>query len=160
MTKLHLRQPSVSPLGARLLALLTSSLFLASCATPEGEQKSLKSGFARYSANQPAEAESIADSFITANPNAPTVDEAYYLRGLARMARNNRLLATADLRMAISKTARPDLKGKAYRALGDLSAEQLQWADAQKNYEASLATAAMSAPNVTYLNFAIGACMQ
>jgi len=135
-------------------------MLLGGCVTTEADRNSLRAGFARYSDNQAEEAEGIADRFITANPNADTVDEAYYLRGLARMSRGNRGPAAADLRTAISKTKRADLKGKAYRALGDIAKELLQWPESQKDYEDSLATGAMSAANVTYLNYGIGVALQ
>jgi tetratricopeptide (TPR) repeat protein len=143
-----------------LLIVLTAGLLLAACTEPEADKNSLKVGFTLYAANQPDEAGAIADRFIRNNPTAPTLDEAYYLRGLARMARSNRNQAAEDLKQAISKTSRADLKGKAYRALGDIASEQNQWGEAQKNYEAALGAGAMPPANGAYLNFGIGAALQ
>lgn len=135
-------------------------LLLAGCATTETETDSLQTGFAKYAANQPDDAAAIADRFITAHPDAATVDEAYYLRGLARMARNKRNAAIEDFKKAIARTTRADLKGKAFRALGELAAEQNQWADVQQNYQAALDTKALSPANVTHLNYGLGAALQ
>lgn len=148
--------------GAIHLLLLVAAVGFAliGCAATGADTDSLKTGFAKYSDHQPDEASAIADRFIAAHPNAATVDEAYYLRGLAHMARNNRNAAIDDLRMAITKSSRADLKGKAYRALADLAAEQSQWTDVQKFCEAALATGALSPANATHVNYGIGAALQ
>ena len=115
---------------------LTLSLLLG-CNTEK--VPTLKEGFDKYNARQVEESEAIADKIIAANPNAPTVDEAYYLRGLSRMTRNNRVGAAADLKEAIARSQRTDLKAKAWRALGDLAYDQTKWDEAQKNYEQAIA---------------------
>jgi tetratricopeptide (TPR) repeat protein len=120
----------------------------------------LKEGFEKYNARQVEESEAIADKIIAANPNAPTVDEAYYLRGLSRMTRNNRVGAAADLKQAITRTQRNDLKSKAWRALGDLAYDQTRWDEAQKNYEQAIAAGGVSPTVSTYVSFRIGASLQ
>ncbi len=141
---------------------LAACLFLAACA-PQEKIPTLKEGFAQYNARQVEQSEASADKIIAADPQAPTVDEAYYLRGLSRMTRGNHIGAAADFQTAISKTVRPDLKAKAWRALGDIAFDQIQWADAQKDYESALAAGAATPANsasANYLNYRIGACQQ
>lgn len=143
--------------GVVLLAAM--GLALAGC--PETEKPiTLKDGFEKYNARQVEESEAIADKLIVANPQSPTIDEAYYLRGLSRMTRGNKIGAAADFKVAIGKTVRSDLKSKAWRALGDMAYEQSQWSEAQKDYEAAIAAGGMNAATLPYLNYRIGASLQ
>jgi tetratricopeptide (TPR) repeat protein len=142
------------------LALALAALPLIAGCTTEADRASLQQGFAKYQARQPEESESIADKLITSNPYSPSVDEAYYLRGLSRMLRGNRAGASADLHEAIQKTSRADLKGKASWALGDIAYDQSQWDEAQKDYQQALSSGAVTGANVAYLNYRVGASLQ
>jgi tetratricopeptide (TPR) repeat protein len=137
--------------------LLLTCLLLAACA---GNNVSLQDGFNKYSALQFAEAQTIAEDYIRDNPNAADLDQAYYLRGISRMTLGNRIGAVSDLRTAITKTTRADLRSKAYRALGDIAFDQQQWADAIKNYELGLDNLNLAPTAVTYFNYRIGAALQ
>ena len=149
--------------GARrgLWLACAAGLTLAGC-TSEADRKSLQDGFAKYSAHQVEESEAIADKYIAANPAGENLDEAFYLRGLSRFTRDNRAGAAADLRQAEKISTRPDLKGKALRALGDIDFEQSRWSEAQTDYEKALTEGAgtFNAANITHLNYHIGACLQ
>jgi tetratricopeptide (TPR) repeat protein len=144
------------PRRAPLLLLVAA--ILAGCAPTD--PKSLQSGFDKYQSKQVDQAEAIADTYIRANPNAGDIDQAYYLRGISRMTRGNRTAATDDLLTAIKKTARADLRSKAYRALGDMAYDQQKWADAVKDYQAGLDNITLDKPTITYFNYRIGAALQ
>jgi len=140
---------------------LALAMVLGSCA-PQPVERSLQDGFNSYSARQLDTAESIANAFITRHPDSPNIDQAYYLRGIARFTRGDRAGAFGDLRVAANRTTRPDLKSKAYRALGDIEFDDQHWSPAQGDYEQALAAGAAGLPAATgaYLEFHIGACLQ
>ena len=146
-----------NPLALKPLPLL-ACLLLAACAGPDAA--SLQDGFKKYVAQQPLESEAIADRYLAANPNAPDIDQAYYLRGISRMTRGNRAAAASDLRLALTKTTRADLRSKAHRALGDMAYDQQQWPDALKSYQAALDNLTLDPASVTYLNYRMGATLQ
>ena len=137
---------------------LLACLALAGCTS--ADSSSLQDGFKKYVAQQPVESEAIADRYLAANPSAPDIDQAYYLRGISRMTRGNRAGAIPDLHTAITKTTRADLRSKAYRALGDMAYDQQQWPDAIKNYQAALDNLTLDAASVTYLNYRMGETLQ
>lgn len=139
---------------------LLAALLLAACANPSTDSQSLQEGFQKYSAFKAAESEAIANRYLAANPNASDLDQAYYLRGISRMTNGNRAGAASDLRTAITKTTRADLRTKAYRALGDIAYDQQQWADTLKSYLAALDNLALDPATITYLNFRMGATYQ
>jgi tetratricopeptide (TPR) repeat protein len=144
------------PVVVVLLSALASG-----CATSEEDKKSLQAGYALYNQRQPEGAEEIATKFIAANGASPNLDEGLYLRGLARLARANKAGAAEDLRQAIQKTARPDLKAKALRTLGDIAFDANTWKDAREAYEQALAVVPPPpAAAAAYLNYRIGACLQ
>jgi cell division protein FtsN len=146
--------------AAILFAMLP--LVLVGCETTQADKDSLKRGFALYNNHQVDEAEATATKFITANPNSPNIDEAYYLRGLARVTRGgaeNRQPAAEDMKNAIAKSNRPDLKCKAHRALGDIEFDSSHWSQAQDEYKKGL-EGNTDEKLATYLNYRVGACMQ
>jgi tetratricopeptide (TPR) repeat protein len=149
------RRPFLSPF--RRLALL-ACLLLAACANPDTFL--LRQGFQFYSAQQVDQAEAAADRFIADHPNAPEIDQAYYLRGISRLTQGHSAAAAADLRLAIQKTSRPDLRSKAYRALGDLAYDQDQWPDALRDFQAALNNPTLDPTTANYLNYRIGAVLQ
>jgi tetratricopeptide (TPR) repeat protein len=145
----------LSPLN---IVALAACILLTAC-TNTGP-KSLQEGFNKYTAQQAGESETIADQYIAANPNSPDLDQAYYLRGISRMTRGNRVGAAADLRLAISKTTRADVRNKSHRTLGDIAYDQQQWAEAIKSYQSALDNPPLPPVTATYLNYRIGAALQ
>jgi tetratricopeptide (TPR) repeat protein len=135
-----------------------SCFLLAACTNPD--TFTLQQGFRLYRDQQVDQAEALADRFLTQNPNSPDLDQAYYLRGISRLTRGNHPGAAADLRLAISKTTRADLRSKSYRALGDLAYDQQQWPDAFNNYQAALDNLALDPAIANYLNYRVGAVLQ
>jgi len=151
----------ISKLGVffpQIIPSLIVCLLLAACSNVDS--KSLQEGFKKYTAQQVPEAQTIADQYITANPNSGDIDQAYYLRGICRMTLGSRVGAASDLRLALAKTSRADLRSKASRALGDIAYDQQQWADAVKSYQAALDNPALLPVAATYLNYRIGAALQ
>jgi tetratricopeptide (TPR) repeat protein len=139
-------------------AALLAGLLLVACTNTDTFL--LRQGFQFYSAQQIDQAEAAATRFITENPNAPEIDQAYYLRGISRLTRGNNPAAASDLRLAIQKTSRPDLRSKAYRALGDLAYDQNQWPDALNDYQYALNNPALDPTSANYLHYRIGAVLQ
>src|SRR5690348_16549912 len=106
------------------LALLGLAMGLSACTAPSAEdKKALEGGFASYSQRNYAAAEKAAGTYIGKFPDDTFVDEAFYLRGVARQAKGDQAGAEKDLATAIAKTDRADLKAKANRALGDAAYE-------------------------------------
>jgi tetratricopeptide (TPR) repeat protein len=145
--------------------LLAPSLLLLSCVTTEADKQSLQKGFDSYSGRNLDDAEAAATRFIDANPASPNLDEAHYLRGLTRLTRGgsaNRALAAEDLRTALQKSNRQDLKTKAARILrrieGDTHFDADRWKEARAAYQEALAGA--SPTDTAYFNYRIGACLQ
>jgi tetratricopeptide (TPR) repeat protein len=113
------------------------------CVNPtDKEMKSLEQGFSCYNRKEYSQAWSAASTYIEKYPGDKFVDEAYYLRGISRICCNDRAGAEKDLKEAISKTDRPDLKSKSNRALGDMAYENRQWEQAATYYRAAIAAAA------------------
>lgn len=111
-------------------------LALASCqSVGETQQSRLNEGFSSYTLRNFDASEKAADEFISKAPNDPSVDEAYYLRGISRLGREDKKSAAEDLRTAIAKSNRNDLKAKAHRALGDLAFDAQNWAEAVTQYQ-------------------------
>ncbi len=151
------------------MAIFLAVLLLATCA-PTPPPKTLQDGFGAYSARRFDEAEGIAGDFIAKHPDSPNLDEAYYLRGIARFTHGETSAAYGDLRVAVQRTVRADLKEKACRALGDIEFDESRWEAAQADYQQALAaedppgaaaaTQQTGAGVVSYLDFRIGACLQ
>jgi tetratricopeptide (TPR) repeat protein len=118
--------------------LVAGVLLLTACVPSDADKAALKEGFLQYSNRQFDPAEAAAENYLKKNPTAPNIDEAHYLRGLARMSKNNPTGATEDLNTAIAKSQRKDLKAKAHRALGDIAYDAAQWEPAAEQYEKSL----------------------
>jgi tetratricopeptide (TPR) repeat protein len=139
---------------------------LAGCWASDSDRKTLQQGYVLYNTRHLDESEAIATSYITQFPDDPNIGEAYYLRGLSRLTRGgDKQAATADLRAAIAKSQRIDLKAKASRSLGDLEFKSAQWQDAKTDYEQALALFAQpnagGTPRETaWVNYHIGACLQ
>ena len=123
------------------VALLLAAPLLTACAgTPsDQDKKNLEGGFASYSRRQYSAAERSATAYIEKFPKDKYVDEALYLRGLARQGLGNRAGAEKDLNDAIAKADRFDLKAKANRALGDMAYEDQHFDAAIGYYNASVA---------------------
>ncbi len=135
-----------------------ASLGLAACTATVADRKALAAGFTRYQARDFDAAEAAASAYLAKYPAADNADEALYLRGLARVGRGDRGGATPDFTAAIARTRRPDLKAKAWRALGDIAFDASNWPEAVKDYQFAL-TGPAGGPSA-YLNFRIGCALQ
>lgn len=114
-------------------------LSMASCQTAnQAQQTKLNDGFNQYTQRKFDLSEQAADEFIRKTPNDPSIDEAYYLRGISRLGREDKKGASQDLKNAISKSNRSDLKAKAHRALGDLAFDEQNWSEAVKQYQSAI----------------------
>ncbi len=133
---------------------------LAGCQTgSERDRQSLDRGFDAYSAGQYDAAAGAAGGYIAKYPDDAAVDEAYYLRGLSRMGLGDRAGAAADLRVAIAKSNRDDLRGKAWRGLGELAFEGERFEEAMQDYREALGYYPAQRPDALVV-YRIGACLQ
>jgi TolA-binding protein len=81
----------------------------------------LDSGYQKYQAQDNAGTVAEMDAFLRENPHSSRIDEALYLRGLARFNLKQYEGAKTDMLQAISITKNPELRGKAAFSQGDLS---------------------------------------
>ena len=132
-------------------------ILLGGCGPTEGDRKVLTEAYARYGVRDFAGTEDLAGKYIEKEPTAENVDEAFYLRGLARYGRGDRVGATADLGKAIEHTKRADLKCKAYMTMGDIAFDQYRWEDAVTDYQGAMGTGVKVEPR---LEFRLGAALQ
>jgi len=133
---------------------------LCSCqSAQQNQQAKLNDGFNSYTQRRFDLSEQAADGYINALPNDPNVDEAYYLRGISRLGKEDKSGAAEDLRTAVAKSKRADLKAKAQRGLGDLAFDAQNWPLAVKHYQSAISylPAEQNAPIVV---FRIGAALQ
>lgn len=143
----------------RMLGMVLLIAALAACGAPgQKEREGLVRGFQQYSGRQFDASEAAANAYIQKFPQDPHVDEAYYLRGLARYGMGNKNGALSDMNTAIQRTQRNDLKSKAYRVLGDLAYEAHRWDEAINHYKASIMTA--EGPLDTYAHERLAASLQ
>jgi tetratricopeptide (TPR) repeat protein len=118
-----------------------AALVLTACGPTASDRKNLSDAYSAYAARDFAGTENAATSYIQKQPTADNVDEAFYLRGLARYGRADRVGAAADLHNAVDRTKRSDLKYKAYMTLGDIAFDQNQWDEAAADYRKAIASA-------------------
>lgn len=140
------------------LAAMAVALGLAGCTATDADRKALAAGYAQYQSRQFDQAEQAATGYMTKYPSAENLDEALYLRGLARLGRGDKGGAAQDLTAAIAKSKRNDLKAKAHRTLGDIAFDGTRWPEAQREYEQALAAGGGGAAG--YVNYRIGATLQ
>jgi tetratricopeptide (TPR) repeat protein len=132
-------------------------LLLVGCGPTDADRKVLTDAYARYGTRDFAGTEELAGKYIDKEPTADNVDEAFYLRGLARYGRGDRIGATADLGKALERTKRADMKYKANMTLGDIAFDQYRWEEAVADYQKALGAGAGVEPR---LQFRLGAALQ
>jgi tetratricopeptide (TPR) repeat protein len=119
-----------------------AAILLTACGPTAADRKNLSDAYASYAARNFIAAENAATAYIQNQPTADNVDEAFYLRGLARYGRADRVGAAADLHKAIDRTKRSDMKYKAWMTLGDIAFDQNHWDEAAGDYQKAIASAA------------------
>jgi len=117
---------------------LMMALGCAGCAPTDADRQSLNDAFTKYDGRQLDEAESLTSNYIEKFPNEPNVDEAYYLRGLARYGKGNKPGASQDMLTALDKSKRDDLQGKSLLLLGDIAFEGQRWEQALDYFKNAL----------------------
>jgi tetratricopeptide (TPR) repeat protein len=149
----------ISPV-APLILLAAATLALYACTASDADRRALARGFSDYQARRFDEAENAAAAYLAKYPTAENADEAYYLRGLARLAKSDTGGAAQDLSLAIQKSRRTDLKSKAWRALGDIAFDGVRFAEAAADYQNSLAAGGIPPADAGYVNYRLGECLQ
>ncbi|HUO09601.1 MAG TPA: SPOR domain-containing protein [Phycisphaerae bacterium] len=137
-----------------------SALLLVSCGPTEADKKVLSDAYVSYASRDFAGTENLAGTYIQKEPTAENVDEAFYLRGLARYGRGDRAGAAADLQKAIEHTKRADLKCKAYMTLGDIAFDEGKWDEAAANYQKALGAGVAAGTVEPRMEFRLGVALQ
>ena len=135
------------------------ALLLGACGPTPEDRKNLSDAYANYASRDFVGAETHAGAYIEKQPTADNVDEAFYLRGLARYGRGDRVGAAPDLQKAIEHSKRADLKYKAYMTLGDIAYDQNHWEAAAGDYQNAI-TSAVGMTVEPRLEFRLGVALQ
>ncbi len=122
------------------MLLLAGSAALPACNGPISPQARdlLQNGLDTYNRGDDRATLERMNEFIDQHGEGPGADEAYYLRGLSRYRTGDRDGAEKDLRQALDRTARKDLRIGALKALGDLSYDNGQMSGAEDFYNKAL----------------------
>lgn len=123
---------------AATLTLLACAAVLTACLATEEDRKALAQGFSNYEARQFDAADAAAGAYITKYPDADDVDEAYYLRGLARYSKADRPAAAQDFLTASAKSKRDDLRAKSYGILAEMAYNGERWEQALDYFNKAL----------------------
>jgi TolA-binding protein len=106
-----------------LMAALLAAAMAAGCGLSPRAQKQLTDGSQKYQAGDSAGAIAEMNAFIQENPHANQIDQAHYIRGLARHNLKQYQAAKSDFLQTIAETRSRELQAKASLAQGDLSYE-------------------------------------
>jgi tetratricopeptide (TPR) repeat protein len=123
-----------------MLLACSAMAMAAGCGLPPRAQKQLNDGYEKYKGGDNAGTVAEMNAFIQENPRAKQIDEAHYLRGLARYNLKQYDAAKSDLLQAITETENNELRGKASLAQGDLSYETGDMTLAENMYRHALET--------------------
>jgi tetratricopeptide (TPR) repeat protein len=83
-------------------------------------------------------AERNSDQYLSAAGSGPNAAEAYYIRALSKIRRNQRSAARTDLNEGLSRQPHPDVRGRINAQLGHLSFDDQQYSLARSYYSAAL----------------------
>ena len=136
-----------------------AALLVSACGPTPEDLKNLNDAYVNYAARDFVGTETHAGAYIEKQPTADNVDEAVYLRGLARYGRGDRVGAVPDLQKAIEHSRRADLKYKACMTLGDIAFDQNHWEEAAGDYQKAIASA-VGVTAEPRLEFRLGAALQ
>ena len=126
--------------------LITIGL-ISGCAAPSAQTTSLAAGYQAYQQGQFMAAENTARAFIAADTTGRDLAEAYYLAAISEEHQAELALAERDYSLAINHSQRPDLRGKSYKALGDISYVQARFNRAASDYGNALSVAPSAPPD-------------
>ena len=129
------------------LGILTTIGLISGCAAPPSQTTSLASGYQAYQQGQFMAAETTARAYIAQDTTGRNLAEAYYLAAISEEHQAELALAARDYRLAISHSQRPDLQGKSYKALGDISYVQARFNRAATDYRNSLSVDPSAQPD-------------
>ena len=142
------------------ISLFLTLLLISGCAAvPPPGTAHLQSGYQAYQQGQYLNAENIARAYIAADTTGKNLSEAYYLAAIAEEHQDELALAAQDYQAAIHHSQRPDLQGKSYKALGDLSYVQARFNRAVTNYKNSLTIDPSATPDPRML-YRLGIALQ
>lgn len=121
-----------------LIVALLAAAMAAGCGLSPRAQQQLTDGSKRYQAGDNAGAIAQMNAFIQENPRANQIDQAHYIRGLARYKLKQYEAAKSDFLQTIAETKSKELQAKASLAQGDLSYETGDMTMAENMYRHSL----------------------
>jgi len=122
---------------AQLVTLLWSGLLggLGGCtALPPGAVRQIENANLAYRARDYDRAEGMLTPVIRSHPESPDTAEAFYVRALCQIHRQQRDTARADLKRVIPLSQRPDLTALAYAQLGNLAFDEEDYPQAAGCY--------------------------
>ena len=127
--------------------ILTAIGLMSGCAAPSAQTTSLAAGYQSYQQGQFVAAENTARAFIAEDTTGHNLAEAYYLAAISEEHQAELALAERDYSLAINHSQRPDLQGKSYKALGDISYVQARFNRAASDYRNALSVDSSAPPD-------------
>jgi len=120
----------------------------------------LQSGYDLYEAGQDAETVIKLDEFLSDSANSSRADEAFYLRGMVALRRNDLERAKSDLKKAVSHTRNKQLRGRARVGLGDIAFAQGDTDLSEKRYRQGLTHLERSDQLSGHAHYRLGCLLQ
>ena len=138
---------------------LVSGLGCEGALTPQGREL-LQSGYDLYEAGEDAATISKLDEFLSANARSSRADEAFYLRGMAKLRRNDPSAAKSDLKKAVSSTRNKRLLAKGRVGLGDIAFADGDMDVAARMYRGALTHPERSDELTGHAHYRLGCVLQ
>jgi tetratricopeptide (TPR) repeat protein len=100
------------------------------------------------------------DQFLAENHGNTQADQGYYLRGLARYRQKDIPAAKADFNQAAALSKTPQIKGRAFKALGDICYDSADMPVAAEMYRQGLENLDQSIPPADEARYRLGQALQ
>ncbi len=123
-------------------------------------QQQLAAARAAYQAGDDKTVLSLMDQFLQDNYRPARGEQGYYLRGLSRYRQQDIKGARADLEQVAGGSKDAQLRGQAFKALGDICYDQDDFPTAAEMYRQALDNLAESASPADAARFRLGVCLQ
>jgi len=150
------------PLTGTGLALAAVLLAAGGCVqpvSPEARQLLVNSR-AAYDRGDDAAVLRDTSAFLAGHARTKMADVAYYLRGLARTRRKELPAAKSDLKAALGRTQRNDIRVGAMKALGDLAFQEHDMNWAEDLFRQALAEVDQRAKPTDEIRYRLGCVLQ
>lgn len=145
-----------------IVGLVLVVVFATGCTnllSPQAKQQ-LQRGYENFEAGRDTEVIREMDAFLQANDRSSRADEAYYLRGMARLRTGNRAGAKEDFNIVLNRSNKDALRGKALVELGNIAYEDKDMALAENMYRQALASDGGNEPSANHARYRLGSVLQ